>query len=378
MNGVSIYMEPETETDPFLVFGKPDIGQREIEAVVNVLRSGWLSTGKVVEEFERQFKKMVGGYPVAVASCSQGIVLSLLSMDLYTDEDASVITTPLTFAATANSIISAGLNPSFVDVDESGQIDSDQIEEAIREDTRAILPVHYTGSSPKMEKILAIARKHNLPVIEDAAHGFGGTYKGKPQGTFGDFGCFSFYPTKNITCGEGGMVVCKTQEMADMVRNLAMQGLTSGAYRRYGSGPIRSYQVERPGIKANLSDIHAAIGLVQLQRWPELREKRAEIWEVYEDAFGRKERGHSQHLFTILHKDRDGLRKHLHNRGIGTGIHFNPLHLEPAFDFGHMKGQFPNAEKIGAETLSLPVSTTMTVEDARRVVREVKNFGGGK
>ncbi len=362
-----------TEQMPFLIFGKPDIGFLEKEAVMEVLDSGWLSTGTWVASFEEEFKTYLrGGFPVAVSSCTDGLILSLLAAGIGHGDE--VLTTPLTFAATVNAILAVGAKPIFVDVTTEGLIDPEKIEAALMPSTKAIIPVHYTGAPCDMDRIMEIAKRNEIVVIEDAAHGFGGTYgdKGAKIGTRGDFACFSFYPTKNITSGEGGMVVCRTEASAQLVRTISMQGLSAGAHQRYGAGPVKPYHIIVPGRKANLSDIHAAIGVVQLHRWPEISQKRAAVWRVYEQAFGRKQAGHSQHLFTINVTDRNELRQNLHRKGIGTGIHFNPLHLEPAYSsFGYGPGSFRNAEILGSTTLSLPVSSTMTEDDARRVVDAV-------
>lgn len=375
MSGISVIQER-----PFIVFGKPDVGEAEKKAVNEVIDSGWLSTGIKCTEFEDEFKKFIGcNHAVAVSSCTEGIILALLSC--WIGHGDEVITSPLTFAATVNAIIAVGARPVFVDVTPSGHLNPDLIEQAITKKTKAIIPVHYTGAACEMFKIKNIAEKNGLKLIEDAAHSFVGHYVRDSfawvQGTIGDFGCFSFYPTKNVTCGEGGMIVMKESHHEVRTRLLSMQGLSAGSHRRYGKDYASSYQVVIPGRKSNLSDIHAAIGLAQIKRWPELREKRNFIWQVYEDAFGSKGPGHSQHLFTIEHENRDGLRQHLHEQGIGTGIHFNPLHLEPAYSYlGHKKGAFPIAERIGQRTISLPVSSTMVTQDAVEVVDAVKQYKG--
>ena len=358
---------------PFLVFGKPDIGEAEKAEVLEVLGSGWLSTGQKVAAFEEEFQRYMGrGHAVAVSSCTDGLILSLVAAKVRPGDE--VITTPLTFAATVNAILAVGAVPVFVDVTESGHIDPEQIEEVITDRTAAILPVHYTGSACDMGAILDVAKWDNLPIIEDAAHAFGGTYpKEKTRiGNLGDFACFSFYPTKNITCGEGGMVVVHDEAHAHSLRTMSRQGLSAGAHARYSSGPILPYHVAVPGRKANMSDLHAAVGLAQIRRWDEIKERRGIVWEIYETAFGKKEEGHSQHLFTISSGLRDRLRDSLNRAGIGTGIHFRPLHLEPAYSFlRYREGDFPVAEGIGRKTLSLPVSPTMTADDARRVVSAV-------
>jgi len=375
---------PEPAKPEFLVFGKPDIGEYEIDAVAAVMRSGWLSTGPKVSEFEKAFEEFLGsGYAVALSSCTEALRLALAVSNAGCGDE--VITSPMTFAATANAIIANDSTPVFVDVTPSGHMDPWQIEQKITDKTRAIIPVHYAGASAELNSIHEIADRRGITVIEDAAHSFDGWYVEPMKdnlpglrhkiGTVSPFTCFSFYPTKNITCGEGGMVVCRNKDLAERIKTLSMQGLSSGSWRRYGSGPITNYEVSYAGYKGNMTDISASIGLAQLKRWPEMKAKREAIWTIYEDAFGLKEPGHSKHLFTIRSPKRDHLRQHLHDRGIGTGIQFKALHLEPAYAFlKYKRGDFPKAERLGEETLSLPVSSTMSLEDAKRVVAAVKEF----
>lgn len=383
--------QPSTKERPFIVFGKPDIGEAEIAAVSDVLRSSWLSTGSVVRAFEQEFAQFMGeGHAVAVNSATMGLMLSLAVSAI--GDDKEVITTPLTFAATLNSILTMRVRPVMIDVDEHGNLDPDKLENYLRykmqrdSRVRGILPVHMYGAACDMQRIMNMANLYNLRVIEDAAHAFGGEYvfpsdkagtpgSRKKIGTIGDFSVFSFYPNKNITCAEGGMVMTKRAEWAERLRGLTNHGMTANSWSRYGPGPIRNYEVAYPGYKGNMSDVHAAIGLTQLRRWPELKIKRDAIWNIYEDTFGWKEPGHSKHLFTIRVKNRDLFRTRLHEAGIGTGIHYRPLHLEPAYYFlGYKQGDFPIAEKIGAETVSLPISTTMSLDDARYVADTAKRI----
>lgn len=362
---------------PFLTFGKPDISEREIEAVTKVLRSGWIGTGRVAREFEDEVCRFLGiGNAVAVSSATMGLILTLRAEGIGPGD--KVITTPMTFAATVNAILSVGATPVFADVLLNGCINPESVREKIDDETKAIMPVHYTGISCEMDEIMAIAKEAHLIVIEDAAHGFGGEYvNGVPRkiGTMGDYGVFSFYATKNITAGEGGMVVTKDPKRAEIVRIFSQQGQSSGAWGRYKSGPISRYEVTYDGHKGNLPDLLAAVGLAQLQRFAELKEKRNRVWSIYEKAFGTRGVGHSQHLFTIDRLDRDTLREYLWAARIGTGIHYTPLHLEPAYQFMESKkGDFPVAEYIGERTVSLPVSPTMTKEDAEYVVENVTNF----
>ncbi len=360
-----------TSVKPFITFGKPDITEAEEKAVLEVIRSGWLSTGKKVKEFEEAFAHAVGvDEAVAVSSCTDGLILSLIAAGVGYGHE--VITSPLTFAATANAIIAVGAKPVFVDVMPYGGMNPKNIEEFITHKTRAILPVHYTGQVCDMTSIIKIAKQYNLWVVEDCAHMFGGDYKPK-----GDFASYSFYPTKNITSGEGGMVVTKVAKDAELIRILSMQGLSAGSHERYGTKKPGSYSVIAPGRKSNMSDLHAAIGLTQVKRWPEIKEKRDIVWNVYEKQSWPRPKGHSHHLFTIWNEHREDLRDFLHKKGIGTGIHFSPLHLEPGFNFlGYKHGDFPEAEKIGKGTLSLPVSSTMSKEDAEYVWESVQSYRG--
>ena len=352
----------------FIQFGKPDIGFFEKDAVLDVLDSGWLSTGEKVKEFENEFSRVMGDYPcVAVSSCTDGLIGSLMALGIGPNDE--VITTPLTFAATINAIIAVGARPVFIDVTPTGHIDPSFIDAVVTDKTRAIVPIHYTGSLCDMPTIRDIANRFNLNVVEDAAHSFGVRY----GHLIGDTACYSFYPNKNITSGEGGMVVCKTKEIAENVRRVTTQGLNTDSHMRYSAKYVAHYKVESPGIKANMSDIHAAIGLAQLKRWPQFEGKRKAIWEIYEEAFGKKPAPHSRHIYTIAVENRNAIRYRLYEAGIGTGIHFNPLHLEPAYEFlGYKPDDFPQAETIGEMTLSLPISTVMTDDDANYVVSTVK------
>lgn len=353
-------------TDKFIVFNAPDLGEEEMSAVMDVIRSGWIGTGKVSRQFEEEFADfMGGGYAVAVSSCTMGLQLALKGIGM--GFNSKVVTTPMTFAATVNAILSSGARPVFVDIDRNGCMNMDQANLKTDFMTKAVLPVHFSGSPCDLSKL-----KGDVRIVEDCAHAFGSTFSYS-----GDIKVFSFYPNKNITCGEGGMVLCKDKAIADEIRILASQGLSQGAWARFGDGPVKKYAVEKVGLKGNLPDILAAVGLVQLRRWPEMRSKRLKVFNIYEKAFGKMPVGHSTHFYPFRTEYRDQVRQILHNKGIGTGIHYQPLHLEPAYQFlGHKKGDFPMAEGWGEQELSLPVSATMTEEDALRVVDAVQKTQG--
>lgn len=358
-------------------FCQPDMGWEEERDVMNVLRSGWLGYGSVAKQFEEVFSKHLGGekssYCVAVSSCSMGLILALKTAGIGWGDE--VITSPLTFAATVNAILAVGATPVFVDVDEQGSLDPMKVGRAITKFTKSVIPVHLWGSPCDMWGMLNVANAHNLVVIEDAAQAFGGSYFDKPLGTFGRFGVFSFYPTKNITCGDGGMVVCQNEADAEKVLMYASQGLSAEAWKRYGSGEIKSYEVVEPGYKGLMTDISAALGLAQLERWPELRRKRAALWEVYAKAFGQKPIGHSKHIYEIRIKNRDSFRRQALDMGFMTGIHYKSLSQEPAYKH-FAKGKYPEAEKIGSETVSLPLGTKMSLQDAITIVQAVKQIKG--
>lgn len=334
---------------------------------------------------EQEFAREVGAaHAVACSSCTSGMQLAMTVLNV--GDGTEVITTPLTFAATVNAILAQRAKPVFVDVDASGNLDPDHIRFKLTDRTKAVLPVHYLGASCRMAEIMRYAEMYGLKVIEDAACAFGGEYVAPPSpgeqtgirrkiGTVGHMTVFSLYANKNITGAEGGMITTKYGDLAERMRIVASQGLSTGAWKRYGNEAPQHYEVIHVGMKANMSDVHAAIALAQLRRWAEIRRKRSVVWNIYEDAFGFREPGHSQHLFTIQVKNREEFRRRLWEEGIGTGIHYTPLHLEPAYLFlGYKRGDFPMAEKIGDSTVSLPLSAKMTEDDAHRVVELVQRI----
>jgi dTDP-4-amino-4,6-dideoxygalactose transaminase len=376
----------------YLIFGSPLIEEDEINEVVDSLRSGWIGTGPKVARFEEDFKNYIGvRHAAAVSSCTAGLHLSMLVAGVGLGDE--VITTPMTFGATANAIVHAGAEPVFVDVDlKTMNIDPQKIEEKITKRTKAIIPVHFAGRPCDMEAILDLAREHNLLVIDDAAHAVGAEYQGRKIGSVGDMTAFSFYVTKNIVTGEGGMVTTNTKELFEKIQTYALHGMSRGAWKRYSDEGYQHYQIVAPGYKYNMMDISAALGIHQLKRIHEYRRRREEIWARYDAAFAdlplrtpappETNTRHARHLYTILldidkvSMSRDQFLQELHDRNIGTGVHFISLHLHPYYRdrYRFRSDDFPHALHISDRTVSLPLSAKLTehdVEDVIEAVREV-------
>ena len=374
----------------FLIFGSPLIEDAEIEEVVACLKSAWIGTGPRVAQFEADFSAYKGVFnAVALNSCTAALHLSLLVADL--GPDAEVITTPLTFCATANAIIHAGATPVLADVDPATMnIDANEIERRITSRTRAIVPVHFAGRACEMSAIMDIARRHGLKVIEDCAHAIETEHKGQKAGTFGDFGCFSFYSTKNVVTGEGGMVLAKRDEDIARLKVLGLHGMSKDAWKRFGDEGFKHYQVVECGFKYNMMDMQAALGIHQLERVDSYWQRRSQIWQRYVEAFRQLTIGlpapveentrHAYHLFNILvDEKRTGIsRNHFLDRmtaeGIGVGVHYQSLPEHPYYQktFGWRPEDYPNAMRIGRETVSLPISAKLTEADVADVIEAVK------
>lgn len=393
-------VEMPTEPDdaaPYLVFGAPSIGQAEIDEVVACLESGWLGTGPRVARFEADFARYKGIEPdcaAALNSCTAALHVSMVAAGL--EPGAEVITTPLTFCATVNAILHAGLTPVLADVDPLTQcIDPDAIEAAITPRTQAILPVHFAGRPCDMDRILAIAQKHGLLVIEDCAHAIETEYRGRKAGTFGDFGCFSFYATKNVVTGEGGMIVGRSERQIARAKVLALHGMSKDAWHRFGDTGYKHYQVVECGFKYNMMDLQAALGIHQLARVEQSHARRRVIWDRYQSAFAglpltlpnepEPETRHAYHLYTPLIDperspvDRDGMLATLHAHGIGAGVHYLSVAEHPYYRkrFAWTPEQWPNAMRIGRQTISLPLSPGLHDSDVERVVSAVQDCVNG-
>lgn len=381
---------PIRPKDRFLVFGAPDIRAEEIAEVTACLESGWIGTGPRVATFERDFASYIGvRNAVAVNSCTAALHLSLMTLDLKpTDE---VITTPLTFCATVNAIIHAGGTPVVADVDpHTMNIDPAAIAAKISPRTRAILPVHLTGRPCDMVSITSIARDHGLKIIEDCAHAIETTYHGQRAGTFGELGCYSFYVTKNLVTGEGGMITTNDDELAQRIKILALHGMDKDAWKRFSDSGYRHYQVVETGFKYNMMDIQAAMGIHQLRRLEENYARRKNIWEAYDASLSdlpivlpaapEPDTRHAYHLYTILiDSSRAGINRDqflgwMSQNNIGIGVHYVSLTSQPVYQkmFGWHDEDAPYASRIGSQTVSLPLSPKMTDEDTADVIATVR------
>lgn len=374
--------------EPFLVFGAPAIGEAEVAEVEACLRSGWLGTGPRTKRFEADFaayKGVPASLAAGVNSCTAALHVSMVAAGL--EPGSEVITTPLTFCATVNAIIHAGLTPVLADVDPLTQnIDPAAIDAAITPRTRAIIPVHFAGRPCEMDAIVAIARKHDLVLIEDCAHAIETEYAGRKAGTFGDFGCFSFYATKNVVTGEGGMIVARDEAAMARARVLALHGMSKDAWHRFGDQGYKHYQVVECGFKYNMMDLQAAIGLHQLARVEESWRRREAIWGFYERELAALPLGrpaapavgtrHAYHLYTVMVDEkacgisRDGFLDAMNQRRIGTGVHYLSIAEHPYYQqrFGWRPEQWPNAMRIGRQTVSLPISPKLEDADLARVI----------
>jgi dTDP-4-amino-4,6-dideoxygalactose transaminase len=386
---------PDEKGQPYIVFGSPLIGEEEIEEVCATLRSGWLGTGPKVRRFEEMFREYVGArHAVAVNSCTAALHLSLLVSGVAPGDE--VITTPMTFCATANAIVHAGARPVFVDVDpDTMNLDPAGIEAAITPRTRALVPVHLAGRPCPMDEIRAVADRHGLLVIEDAAHCIEGSYHGQKIGAISPLTCFSFYVTKNMTTAEGGMVTTDDDQFAAKLKMYALHGMSADAWHRFSDTGFKHYQVVFPGFKYNMTDLQASLGLHQLGRLESQLVRRNAICERYDEAFSdlpvrtpapsEPDTVHSRHLYTLRVVPgrsgwtRDEVLQELHLRGIGTGVHYTAVHLHPYYreTFGYREGMLPHAEAIGASTLSLPLSPKLSDEDVTRVIAAVREVLAG-
>lgn len=374
--------------EKFIPYFLPSIGKDEIFEVVDSLKNNWLTMGPKVIAFEKALEDYLGvKHVITLNSCTAALHLSLIVSGLKIGDE--VITSPLTFAATGNTIAHLGLKPVLVDINpETLNIDPKRIESAITPKTKAIVVVHYGGKSADLNEITSIANNHNLTIIEDAAHAIGTLYNGKKIGNHGNLTCYSFYATKNMTTGEGGAIATNNDEIAKRLRKLRLHGISKDAWKRYQKEGSWYYEIEECGWKYNLTDIQAAIGLHQIKKLDSFIRKRQELAKLYNTELS-KIKGiklpyqnfsldDSLHLYPIIleNYNRDQFIKKMAESKIGTSVHFIPLHLHPFYKkaFKYKEGNFPETEKIFKGLVSLPLYPKMSKKDVEKVVKTIKDI----
>jgi dTDP-4-amino-4,6-dideoxygalactose transaminase len=379
---------------PTLPFSRPEIGEEEIAEVVACLRSGWITTGPRAAQLEREFATAVGArHALAFSSGTGALHATLLALELQPGDE--VVVPALTWPATANMVVACGAVPVFADVDPlTWNLDPRALEPALGPRTRLVMPVHFAGQPCDLDALreaLAAAGRPEIGIVEDAAHAAGAAYKGRPIGATAASGtlaaCFSFHPIKNMTTGEGGMVATDDDRLAAAVKLWRFHGVQRDAWKAYSvaeKAPA-TYDVVLPGFKYNLTDLHAALGLHQLRKLPRFNRRRAELAGLYRrELAGLPGLGlpgqalyhclHSWHLFTVLPPRRAPFMERLRELGIGTGLHFEAVHLHDFYRrrFGWQEGSLPVAEEVCARIVSLPLYPAMTDEDALDVVQAVR------
>jgi dTDP-4-amino-4,6-dideoxygalactose transaminase len=390
-------MSSSLEVPVQVPYHRPSIGREEIDEVVKTLESGWLTTGPRTAQFEREFASSVVGAPYAQAvnSCTAGLHLTLVALGI--GPGMEVITTPLTFCATVNVILHVGATPVLADIGWDGNIDPASVEARITERTRAIIPVHLAGLPCEMNSLWKIAKKHGLHVIEDAAHAAGAHYRGVPVGAGNSQAedrskatVFSFYATKNLTTGEGGMVTTDDADLAESLKILCLHGISKNAWNRYGDRGSWYYEVLRPGFKCNLTDIHAAIGIHQTRKLESFIQTRTDYANVYNRTFAnvqeieippdKAECRHAWHLYSLrlnldkLEISRDEFIEELTKRGVGTSVHFIPIPLHPAYAAiaAKVENHCPRAMALYPRLISLPLYPSMSLSQVEYVAESVK------
>jgi dTDP-4-amino-4,6-dideoxygalactose transaminase len=375
----------------FLPFSRPTIRQVEIDEVVDTLKSGWITTGPKAEKFEKDFAAYTGfPHALALSSATAGQHIGLIALGLKPGDE--VITTPMTWASTVNMIEVAGATPVYVDIHrETLQIDERQLEAAVTSRTVGIIPVHYAGAPADVDAIMAVAARHGLWVFEDAAHGVGCLYKGVHVGCFDRLGVFSFHPIKNMTTGEGGVLVTKDDALAKKLRALRFHGLEKQAWNRYAEGGSLQVEIVLPGFKYNFMDMQAALGIHQLASVGDFNSRRRQLSALYDELLGAVpeieplavppyDHFHTRHLYVVKLLDtarltRDDFIAELKARNVGTGIHFRAVHTQPyyASKYPRWVGALPVAEWVSEHLCSLPLFPLMSEDDVRYVVGAIKD-----
>ena len=363
---------------------RPHFGDEEVEAIREVLTSGWVGPGTKVEAFEKAFAEYVGTrFAVSLNSCSSALFLSMKVLGVAGRE---VITTPMTFVSTNHAILQNDGIPVFCDIDaETLNISPASIEARVTDQTAAIVVMHHSGHTCDMDPIVEIAKARNIPIIEDAAHAAGGRHKGRMAGSLGTVGCFSFHALKNMTTGDGGMLTTDDEDIATRAKNLRWMGISRGTYdrfRRNGSARAWEYDVEEVGYKFHMNDLTAAIGLIQLAKLESSNAARREIAAQYHKALAdlswlelpnEKDYARSaHHMFVVRAKDRDGLIEHLAEREIDAGVHYKPNHLYTVYE--PYRSELPVVERVWQDIVTLPMHPAMSNEEIDHVIDAVRAF----
>ena len=376
-------------------FAPPVVGQAEIDEVVATLQSGWLSTGPRVKQFEQAFAAYVGSpHAVALNSCTAALHLALLAMKVGSGDE--VVTTPMTFCATANVVIHTGATPRFADIDPvTWNLSAEAAAAAMTSRTRAVVPVHFGGRPVDVAAFRALADRHRVALIEDAAHAVEAVSAGRKIGATADFTCFSFYATKNLTTGEGGMLTTSSDAAAAFVRTASQHGISRDGWSRYRATGAPHYEVLFPGYKYNMMDLQAAIGLHQLAGLATRMTRRAAVWAIYDEGLADLPLArpapvpagdvHARHLYSVLVSPdsgwtRDALMTQLAAEGIATSLHFQALHLQPYYRerYHFTRGMFPVAEQVSDQVMSLPLGGGMTDDEAWTVVGALRRAIPGR
>lgn len=378
--------------DRFLPFGAPCLGQEEYDEVLDTLKSGWIGTGPKTQAFETAFAQYIGSqYAIAVNSCTAALHLSLIVSGIGSGDE--VITTPLTFAATANVIVHQGATPVFADVDPiTLNLSPAAVQQKITSRTKAILPVHFGGLACDMVALRALAHQNGLVVVEDAAHALGARQNGHMIGGTGGLTCFSFYANKNLTTAEGGMITTDDSQLAESLKVYRLHGMSSDAWKRFAGRDLILADVVYPGYKYNMTDIQASLGIHQLHKQEDFWRVRASHAEAYDHAFSdlagvrtqfrpnTEGNRHALHLYVLIldpvqfRVDRNQIVRALLAENIGAAIHYRALHTQPYYAqrFGYQPGDLPVAFEIGSNIISLPISPGMTSRDVNDVIEATR------
>ena len=380
------------EQAAYVPFHRPSLSGEEETEILDTLRSGWLTTGAKTKRFESDFAEYVGArHAIALNSCTAALHLALMVHGVGPGDE--VVTTPITFASSANVIEHVGARPVFVDV-LPGTLNMDPVKlgEAMTLRTRAVIPVHFAGHPCDMDAIRKIADAHGVPVIEDAAHAIESVYRGRKIGSISEATCFSFYATKNITTGEGGMITTNDDALAERLRILSLHGISADAWQRYRPGEYKHWDIVEPGFKYNMSDIQASLGIHQLAKIEQFRQARKAWTAMYDEAFEdlpevitlqrRDDVECAYHLYVVrfvteqLSASRDRIMELLQERGVGIGVHFRPVHLHPYYrdKYRYEPGAFPVSEYAGERVISLPLYPALTIHEVQHVIGQVREL----